>query len=105
MRKVFEVELASEDRCTELTLPATPYALLDALEKLELAEGERPNWEILQTPACHNIYPYLDSAGGTLPELNALTLRLSQLSETEQIVVEGLAKAAHEQGTGRGLRV
>ena len=41
MRKIFEVELASEDRCTELTFPATPYALLDALEKLELKEGDR----------------------------------------------------------------
>ena len=97
MRKVFEVELASEDRCTELTLPATPYALLDALEKLELKEGEAPHWEVLQTPACHHIYPYLDP-DGKLAELNALTQRLSQLSETEQTVVEGLAKAAHEQG-------
>ena len=40
MCKIFEVELASEDRCTELTFPATPYALLDALEKLELKEGD-----------------------------------------------------------------
>ena len=98
MRKVFEVELSSKNGCTELALPATRYALLDAVEKLELREGERPDWEILQTPACHNIYPYLDPAGGTLSELNALTQRLAQLNEREHAVVEGLAKLAHEQG-------
>ena len=97
MRKVFEVELSSKNGCTELALPATRYALLDAVEKLELREGERPDWEILQTPACHNIYPYLDPAGGTLSELNALTQRLAQLNEREHAVVEGLAKLAHEQ--------
>ena len=88
MRKVFEVELSSKNGCTELALPATRYALLDAVEKLELREGERPDWEILQTPACHNIYPYLDPAGGTLSELNALTQRLAQLNEREHAVVE-----------------
>ena len=98
MRKVFEVELSSKNGCTELALPATRYALLDAVEKLERREGERPDWEILQTPACHNIYPYLDPAGGTLSELNALTQRLAQLNEREHAVVEGLAKLAHEQG-------
>lgn len=98
LRKVFEVELSSKNGCTELALPATRYALLDAVEKLELREGERPDWEILQTPACHNIYPYLDPAGGTLSELNALTQRLAQLNEREHAVVEGLAKLAHEQG-------
>lgn len=63
MRKIFEVELASEDRCTELTFPATPYALLDALEKLELKEGEIPQWEVIQTYSCDKLYPYLDQDG------------------------------------------
>ena len=49
MRKVFEVELSSKNGCTELALPATRYALLDAVEKLELREGERPDWGILKT--------------------------------------------------------
>lgn len=90
MHKVFEVEIFSENGCTELALPAAPYALLDALSKLELAEGERPGWEILKAPSCHHIYPYLDPAGGTLTELNALTQRLSELGETELSIVEGL---------------
>lgn len=89
MRKIFEVELSSENGCTELTLPATPYALLDALEKLELTDGEIPGWEILRLPSCGHLSPYLDQ-GGTLPELNALTQRLSELGETELSIVEGL---------------
>lgn len=90
MRKVFEVELSSQDGfCAELTLPAAPYALLDAVEKLELTDGEAPGWEILRFPSCGHLSPYLDH-GGTLPELNALTQRLSGLGETELAIMEGL---------------
>ena len=91
MRKVFEVELASENGGTELTLPATPYALLDALQKLDLADGEAPRWEILRIPSCGHLSPYLDH-GGTLPELNALTQRLSELDESELHIMEGLIR-------------
>lgn len=91
MRKVFEVELASENGGTELTLPATPYALLDALQKLDLADGEAPRWEILRMPSCGHLSPYLDH-GGTLPELNALTQRLSELDESELHIMEGLIR-------------
>ena len=67
MRKVFEVELSSQDGfCAELTLPATPYALLDAVEKLELADGEAPGWKILRLPICGRLSPYLDQGGGKL---------------------------------------
>ena len=96
MRKVFEVELASEDRCTELTLPASPYALLDAVEKLELADGETPRWEILRMPSCGHLSPYLDHSGA-LPELNALTQRLSELGESELHIMEGLIRMEQPQ--------
>ena len=59
------------------------------MEKLELAGGEAPRWEILRLPSCGRLSPYLDH-GGTLPELNALTQRLSELGETELSIVEGL---------------
>lgn len=97
MRKVFEVELASEDRCTELILPASPYALLDALEKLELREGEVPQWEVIQTHSCDKLYPYLDQ-DGTLSELNALCQQLALLDERQTAIVEGLVKIEFEEG-------
>lgn len=90
MREVFHVELASEDGCTELTLPATPYALLDAVERLWLAEGETPRWEILQSDAFPGISMYLDRRGA-LPELNALAQRLAALDEQGLAIVNGLA--------------
>lgn len=89
MRKVFRVELSSENGCTELTLPATPYALLDALDKVWLGEGEAPRWEILQSNAFPGVSLCLDEKG-TLPELNALAQRLAQLDERELAIVEGL---------------
>ena len=98
MRKIFEVELASEDRCTELTFPATPYALLDALEKLELKEGEIPQWEVIQTYSCDKLYPYLDQ-DGTLSELNALCQQLALLDGQQTAVVEGLVKIEFEHGS------
>lgn len=87
---MFEVELASENGCTELTVPATPYALLDALEQLWLTEGEAPGWEILQSDAFPGISMYLDRRG-TLSELNALAQRLAALDEQGLAIVEGLA--------------
>lgn len=90
MRKVFHVELTSENGCTELTLPATPYALLDAVERLWLAEGETPRWEILQSDAFPGISMYLDRRGA-LPELNALAQRLAALDEQGLAIVNGLA--------------
>ena len=91
MRKVFEVELASENGCTELTLPATPCTMLDALEKLELAEGETPQWELLRTYDIGRAFQHLDQGNGTLSELNALSQRLVQLDESELTIFEGLA--------------
>ena len=90
LRKVFEVELSSQDGlCAELTLPAAPYALLDALERLDLADGEAPRWEILRMHSCSHLSPYLEH-GGTLSELNALAQRLSELGESELHMIEGL---------------
>ncbi len=98
MRKVFEVELASENGCAELTLPAAPYALLDAMEKLGLREGEVPQWEVIQTYSCDKLYPYLDQ-NGSLTELNALCQQLALLGEQQTAVVEGLVKIEFEHGS------
>ena len=91
MRKVFEVELASENGCTELTLPATPCTMLDALEKLELAEGETPRWELLRTREAGRAFQHLDQGNGSLAELNVLAQRLAQIDKSELMIFEGLA--------------
>lgn len=99
MRKVFEVELASENGCTQLALPAAPYALLDALEKLRLEDGEAPRWEILRINTANGITPYLDHENGSLFELNALCQQLALLDEGQLAIVEGLAMTGCEKGS------
>ena len=96
MRKVFEVELASESGCTELTLPATPYAMLDALEKLWLANGEKPEWELLRTHEAGRAFRHLDQRNGSLAELNAVAQRLAQLDKSGLTIFEGLAAMEHK---------
>lgn len=92
MRKVFEVELSSQDGlCAELALPATRYALLDAVEKLELADGEAPQWELLSAFDAGYIFQHMDQDNGSLSELNALARQFARLSESEITIFEGLA--------------
>ena len=98
MRKVFDVELGAESgRFAALTLPAAPWSMQDALEKLCLKEGELPSWEVLETHSCDRIYPYLNQEN-TLFELNALCQQLSLLDERQTTIVEGLIKADFDQG-------
>lgn len=98
MRKIFEVELGSDSGLyTELALPATPYAMLDTLEKLRLAEGEAPGWELLRIYDAGRAFQYPDQGDGSLFELNALAQQLAQLDEWQLAVVEGLAKMEHEK--------
>lgn len=97
MRKIFDVELSGQGRYTELTLPATPWAMQDALEKLCLKEGEAPRWEILRAHSFDNLYPHLEHAD-TLFELNTLCQQLSLLDERQTAIVEGLIKAEFDAG-------
>ena len=98
MRKVFEMELgARSGHFTQLILPAAPYAMLDALKKLRLEEGETPTWTALSIFNCERIADFMDE-DGTLFELNALCQQLAQLDEAQLAIVEGLAKMEYEQG-------
>ena len=92
MRKIFAVALGAENGVyTELTLPATPYVMLDALEKLRLEAVEKADWELTRCFVTGELARHLDPEGSLL-ELNALAEQLSTLSERELAVVEGLTK-------------
>ena len=55
MNKVFRVELSGGNGCyCELELPAAPYELLDALERLQMPMDGKPDWDILE----YNNFPY-----------------------------------------------
>lgn len=97
MRKVFEVELGAQSgNFTQLTLPAAPYALLDALEKLRLEDGEIPTWTTLSIYSCEHITDFIDKSG-TLFELDALCQQLALLDDWQLAIVEGLVRAEYER--------
>jgi len=88
--KVFRVELATDKRrYCELELPASPYELLDALEKLQMTPGEKPEWEFIENHNFHFLDVHL-SGECDLYQLNALATRLSELDSTGRIAFEGM---------------
>ena len=90
MDKVFRVELSgNKDRCCELELPAAYYSLLDALDKLQMAPGDKPRWEFLE----HHSFPFLHvhlAHECDLYQLNALATALGRMNGRERTAFEGL---------------
>ena len=90
MDKVFTVELVNDRRrYCELELPATPYELLDALDKLEMRPGDKPRWEFIENNRFHFLHVHLTDECD-LYQLNALATRLGELDSNGRIAFEGL---------------
>ena len=99
MAKVFSVELSDgANRFAELTLPATDYELLDALDKLQLQPGENPQWEIYE----HTHFQYLEVfvSDCSLYELNSLSRKLGNMDHDQLGAFEGLFKMALDKREG-----
>lgn len=92
MREVLKVHLHNEERFyTELTLPASPYTMLDALEKLRLSDGAPYDWYIADKLLVKSLAAYMD-LDGSIFDLNALCQQLATLDDRQLAIVEGLAK-------------
>lgn len=90
MDKVFRVELAGGNRrYCELDLPATAYEMLDALERLQLKPGDKPEWEIIEHTGFQFLHVHL-TGECDLYQLNALATRLGQMNSSDRIAFEGL---------------
>ena len=94
-KKIFEVYLAKEDvpnneAYAKLDLPASPWELWDAMEKVRLNEGEQLYMEIEDYEAFGYLAPYLDGLDISLNELNDLAALLSPLDEVQEAAFEGL---------------
>ena len=94
MDKVFDIYLARQDQpesdaYAELSLPAAPYQLQDAFDKLRLAEGEPPYWEITEYHHFEELSSLLNDTCG-LNDLNALAQKLSELDERQCTAFAGL---------------
>ena len=93
MDKAFTVSLCNPDKDTYVTLelPADPYAVLDAWERLRLAPDTRVEWEMEDYVEFPVLFPGLQSGEG-FPALNALAERLTSLDSRQRTAFEGLVK-------------
>ena len=94
-KKVFAMYLAKEgnpnsDAYAKLDLPASPWELWDALDKVRLNEGEQLYMEIDDYYAFEYLAPHLEELDISLNELNDLAARLATLDEVQGIAFEGL---------------
>ena len=65
-----------------LTLPATPYEMIDALDELRLNVGDKVNVRIDEYYSFLSVAPLLDAQNDLL-ELNALAQKLSELDDEQ----------------------
>ena len=77
-----------------LDLPASPYEVLDALDKLRLGKNGSMLWKITEYSQFGELRPRIDK-NGSLYELNALAQRLSELDEAQSAVFAGLLEMEH----------
>ena len=94
-KKVFAMYLAKEgnpnsDAYAKLDLPASPWELWDALEKVRLQTDGILYMEIEDYYAFEYLAPHLDGLEISLNELNDLAARLATLDEVQGIAFEGL---------------
>ena len=94
-KKVFAVYLAKEnvpnsEAYATLELPASPWELWDAMEKVRLKDGEALYMEIDDYYAFEYLAPHLEELVISLNELNDLAARLATLDEVQGIAFEGL---------------
>ena len=94
-KRIFEVYLAKEgipnnESYAKLDLPASPWEVVDALDKVRLNEGEQLYMEIEDYDAFAYLAPHLDGLDISLNELNDLAMLLSPLDEVQEAAFEGL---------------
>lgn len=105
MDKVFQVYLARQDApdsesYASLALPAQPWELLDALDKVRLAGDETLYLEIEDYYDYEELVPHLADEAISLYELNALAHQLSELDEIQHTAFSGLLQMEVNKRTG-----
>lgn len=101
-KKIFQVYLAkadvpNNDAYATLDLPASPWELWDAIEKVRLKDGEELYMEIEDYYDFSCLAPHLSGLDITLMELNNLAAYLSELDELQQTGFNGLLQIAVER--------
>lgn len=94
--EIFSVYLTPADYSklayAKLDLPASPWKLLDAMDKVRLPEGDSLYLEITDYRDFEVLRSSLVCSATNLLELNDLAERLSRLNEVQRIAFEGLVR-------------
>ena len=98
-KKILRVYLAKNDTpysaaYAKLELPASPWELWDAMEKVRLQTDDILYMEIEDYYAFEYLSPHLDGLDISLNELNDLAAQLAALGEVEGIAFEGMFSIA-----------
>ena len=96
-KKVFAVYLAKEDvpnseAYATLELPASPWELWDAMEKVRLQTDDILYMEIEDYYAFAYLAPHLDRLEISLNELNDLAAQLAALDEVQEVAFDGFLR-------------
>ena len=94
-KKILRVYLAKNDTpysaaYAKLELPASPWEVWDAMEKVRLQTDDILYMEIEDYFAFEYLSPHLDGLDISLNELNALAAQLAALDEVQGIAFEGM---------------
>ena len=96
-KKVFAVYLAKEgnpnsDACAKLELPASPWEVWDAMDKVRLQKDDILYMEIEDYYAFEYLSPHLDGLDISLNELNDLAAQLAALDEVQEVAFDGFLR-------------
>ena len=96
-KKILRVYLAKNDTpysaaYAKLELPASPWELWDAMEKVRLKDGEALYMEIDDYYAFEYLAPHLEELDISLNELNDLAAQLAALDEVQGVAFDGFLR-------------
>ena len=96
-KKVFAMYLAKEgnpnsDAYATLELPASPWELWDAMEKVRLQKEDILSMEIDDYYAFEYLAPHLEELDISLNELNDLAAQLAALDEVQEVAFDGFLR-------------
>ncbi len=91
-KKIISIYMGNPDNSNhaELELPATPWELVDAMDRLRLSEGQEPYWQVEDMGRYEFLAPHLD--GYDLYQFNALAEKLRTFSDVDAVAFEGLVQ-------------
>lgn len=91
-KKIISIYMGNPDNSNhaELELPATPWEMVDAMDRLRLSAGQEPYWQVEDMGRYEFLAPHLD--GYDLYQFNALAEKLRTFGDVDAVAFEGLVQ-------------